>query len=91
VDRTTLNSGCFWANPEAKKEQLVVQKRSGITPSFRMGTPTAEVTVRGTHFSVQVTKKNKTIVEVFEGLLGVEGFGVASPPVLIKPGFCTRV
>ena len=68
-----------------------VHKRLGDTRSFRMGTPTAAITVRGTHFSVEVTKKNRTIVEVFEGLVQAEGLGGAGQPVLIKPGFSTRV
>ena len=68
-----------------------VQKRLGIQPSFRMGTPTAVITVRGTRFSVEVTKKNKTIVEVYEGLVEVMGFGVPGAPVLIRPGFSTEV
>jgi ferric-dicitrate binding protein FerR (iron transport regulator) len=68
-----------------------VQKRLGNTPSFRMGTPTAVITVRGTRFSVEVIRKHKTIVEVFEGLVEVEGIGVTGPPVFIKPGFRTDV
>jgi hypothetical protein len=68
-----------------------VQKRLGIEPSFRMGTPTAVITVRGTKFSVEVTKKNKTIVEVFEGLVEVAGFAAPGSPVMIRPGFSTEV
>lgn len=68
-----------------------VQKRLGMEPSFRMGTPTAVITVRGTRFSVEVTKKNKTIVEVYEGLVEVVGLAAPGRPVLIKPGFSTQV
>ena len=69
-----------------------VQKRLSNAPSFRMGTPTAVITVRGTRFSVEVTKKNKTIVQVYEGLVEVVGLGMpSSPPILIKPGFYTQV
>ncbi len=68
-----------------------VQKRLGSTPSFRMGTPTAVITVRGTRFSVEVTKKPKTIVEVFEGVVEVAGLTQGARPVLIKPGFFTQV
>lgn len=50
-----------------------IQKRLGNTPSFRMGTPTAVITVRGTRFSVEVNKKQKTFVEVFEGVVEVAG------------------
>src|SRR5207302_272355 len=52
-----------------------IEKRLGSTPSFRMGTPTAVITVRGTRFSVEVTKKQRTEVEVFEDLVEVEGIG----------------
>ena len=68
-----------------------VQKRLGIEPSFRMGTPTAVITVRGTHFSVEVTKKNKTIIEVFDGLVEVTALAAPGHPVMIRPGFSTQV
>lgn len=68
-----------------------VQKRLGSTPAFRMGTPTAVITVRGTRFSVEVTKKRKTIVEVFEGVVEVAGFMEGARPILIRPGFFTQV
>jgi ferric-dicitrate binding protein FerR (iron transport regulator) len=68
-----------------------VQKRLGNTPSFRMGTPTAVITVRGTRFSVEVTKKQRTYVEVYEGIVEVQGLLQGSRPVLIRPGFSTVV
>ena len=68
-----------------------VQKRLGMEPSFRMGTPTAVITVRGTRFSVEVTKKNKTIVEVYEGLVEVVGLAAPERPVMIRPGFSSQV
>jgi FecR protein len=68
-----------------------VQKRLGGAPSFRMGTPSAVITVRGTRFSVEVNKKHKTFVDVFEGLVDVAGVMEGSPHVLIKPGFYTGV
>jgi hypothetical protein len=68
-----------------------VQKRLGASPSFRMGTPSAVITVRGTRFSVEVNKKKKTYVNVFEGLVEVQGLMQSSPPILIKPGFSTGV
>lgn len=68
-----------------------VQKRLGSNPSFRMGTPTAVITVRGTRFSVEVNKQRRTMVEVFEGLVEVAGVMEGTPHVLIKPGFSTRV
>ena len=68
-----------------------VQKRLGNASSFRMGTPTAVITVRGTRFSVEVTKKNKTIVEVYEGLVEVVGLAMPNHPVMIRPGFYTQI
>jgi FecR-like protein len=68
-----------------------IQKRLGNAPSFRMGTPTAVITVRGTRFSVEVNKKQKTSVEVFEGIVEVAGFMQGAPPVLLRPGFHTGV
>jgi hypothetical protein len=68
-----------------------VQKRLGEAPPFRMGTPSAVITVRGTRFEVEVTKKNRTYVEVFEGAVEVQGRIVGGRPVLIRPGFSTSV
>lgn len=68
-----------------------VQKRLSGAPSFRMGTPSAVISVRGTRFSVEVNKKGKTYVDVFEGLVDVAGELEGSPHVLIRPGFSTGV
>lgn len=68
-----------------------VQKRLGSAPSFRMGTPSAVIAVRGTRFSVEVNKKHKTYVDVFEGLVEVAGILEGSPHILIKPGLSTGV
>ena len=68
-----------------------IQKRLGNTPSFRMGTPTAVVTVRGTRFEVEVTKRPRTYVVVYEGLVEVGGFVEGIPPVLVRPGFMTNI
>src|SRR5512135_1695153 len=68
-----------------------VQKRFGNAPSFRMGTPTAVITVRGTRFEVEVNKKNKTVVDVYEGVVAVAGFGSEESPVLLYPGFWTEI
>ncbi len=68
-----------------------VQKRMGVNPSFRMGTPSAVITVRGTRFSVDVTKKHKTYVDVFEGIVEVEGIIPGSRAILIRPGFASGV
>jgi len=68
-----------------------VRKRLGETPSFRMGTPSAVITVRGTRFLVEVNKKHKTYVSVFEGVVEVEGLMPGSRAVLIRPGFFSDV
>lgn len=68
-----------------------IQKRLGNTPSFRMGTPTAVVTVRGTRFEVEVTKKLRTYVVVYEGLVEVAGLVGGATPVLVRPGFITNI
>jgi hypothetical protein len=68
-----------------------VQKRLGNPPPFRIGTPSAVITVRGTRFSVEVTKKNRTYVEVFEGVVEVQGLAAGGRSVLVRPGFSTGV
>lgn len=68
-----------------------VQKRLGIEPPFRMGTPSAVITVRGTRFSVEVDKKSKTYVEVYEGLVEVRGLAAPNRPVMVRPGFTINV
>ena len=68
-----------------------VQKRLGMEPSFRMGTPTAVITVRGTRFLVEVDKKQKTYVDVYEGLVEVTSLSAPGSPVMVRPGFTTRV
>jgi len=68
-----------------------VQKRLGNTPIFRMGTPSAVITVRGTRFSVEVTRKKRTYVQVFEGVVEVQGLLSGSAPVLVRPDFSTDV
>ena len=68
-----------------------IKKRMDEAPSFRMGTPSAVITVRGTRFEAEVTKKQKTYVRVFEGLVEVNGLAEGSRPVLVRPGFSTGV
>lgn len=80
----------YWIELLMGKIGAKVQKRLGNTPSFRMGTPTAVITVRGTRFSVDVDKKQRTSVEVFEGLVEVAGF-FHGAPVMVRPGFSTGV
>ncbi|HLX76053.1 MAG TPA: FecR family protein [Terriglobales bacterium] len=69
----------------------VIKKRLGETPPFRMGTPSAVITVRGTRFSVRVDKKGRTTVQVFEGIVEVEGLGEKPRAVLVEPGYQTEV
>ena len=68
-----------------------IKKRLGETPPFRMGTPSAVITVRGTRFSVRVDKKGRTTVEVLEGIVEVEGLGEKPRAVLVRPGYRTQV
>jgi ferric-dicitrate binding protein FerR (iron transport regulator) len=68
-----------------------VQKRLGEAPAFRMGTPSAVITVRGTRFEVEVTKKKRTYIEVFEGIVEVQGLVTGGRAVLVRPGFSTGV
>ncbi len=68
-----------------------IKKRLGETPPFRMGTPSAVITVRGTRFSVKVDKKGRTTVQVFEGIVEVEGLGDKPRAVLVNPGYFTEV
>lgn len=68
-----------------------IKKRLGETPPFRLGTPSAVITVRGTRFSVQVDKKGRTTVQVFEGVVEVEGLAEKPRTVLVEPGYQTEV
>ncbi len=68
-----------------------ITKRLGNAPSFRMGTPTAVITVRGTRFEVEVNKRLRTSVVVYDGLVEVRGFAAGAAPVLVRPGFITDV
>ena len=70
-----------------------VKKRLGNAPSFRMGTPTAVITVRGTRFQVEVDKRQRTSVEVYEGIVEVRGLGVGlrGAGVMLRPGYMTHV
>ena len=67
-----------------------VQKRFGKSPSFKMGTPTAVIAVRGTRFLVDFNGR-RTTVKVYEGLVEVAGTGGAGTSILLRPGYFTRV
>ena len=68
-----------------------VQKRLGGAPPFQIGTPSAVISVRGTRFAVEVNRHNVTEVDVDEGLVEVKSVKELGEPVLIGPGFSTRV
>jgi len=68
-----------------------IQKKLGSTPSFRMGTPTAVITVRGTQFLVEVNKKGATSVSVYEGVVEIRSMAAGARPLLLGPGFRTDV
>jgi hypothetical protein len=80
-----------WLELMIGKVLAKVQKRTSNAPSFRMGTPTAVITVRGTRFQVEVDKKRRTRVEVYEGMVEVTGMGVGMGAVMVQPGFLTHV
>ncbi len=73
------------------KIRAAVKKRLQGAPSFRLGTPTAVITVRGTQFEVNVNKNMATNVVVYEGLVEVSGMGYRGPPVLLGPGYMLSV
>jgi len=73
------------------KIKAEIQKRTGGSPPFQIGTPSAVITVRGTRFYVDVDKHNTTHVKVEEGVVEVQSLKGTGKPVLIKAGFSTRV
>jgi hypothetical protein len=78
-------------------EQLIgkitatVKKRTTNDPPFKMGTPSAVITVRGTKFTVEVNKHEQTFVQVFEGIVQVESMMGAGGPVYLQGGYITRI
>ena len=68
-----------------------IKKKLTNAPSFRMGTPTAVITVRGTEFLVEVNKKGATSLYVYEGVVEVRGLLMGAHPVMVGPGFRTDV
>ena len=47
--------------------------------------------VSGTRFTVEVDKRGRTTVQVFEGIVEVEGLGEKPHSVLVEPGYQTEV
>lgn len=80
-----------WLELTIGKVLAKIKKRTSNAPSFRMGTPTAVITVRGTRFEVEVDKKQRTRVEVYEGMVEVTGMGAGMGAVMLRPGFLTHV
>jgi len=68
-----------------------IRKRTGGTPPFQMGTPSAVIAVRGTRFDVEVNARGVSEIDVFDGLVEVASPGIAGASVLVSPGFSTRV
>jgi hypothetical protein len=68
-----------------------IRKRTGGTPPFQMGTPSAVIAVRGTRFDVEVNARGVSEIDVFDGLVEVAAPGIAGVSVLVSPGFSTRV
>lgn len=68
-----------------------INKQTGGTGPFQLGTPGAVVAVRGTEFEIEVSRLRVTEVDVFEGLVEVSGRGATGSSVLVEPGFSTRV
>jgi hypothetical protein len=73
------------------KIRAAIKKRVQGAPSFRLGTPTAVITVRGTQFEVDVDKKLATSVTVYEGLVEVSGINYQGSPILLGPGYMIDV
>ena len=91
VLRVPTDEKGYWLELLIGRVITKVQKRLGSAPSFKMGTPSAVITVRGTRFSVEVNNKLKTHVEVFDGLVEVAGVVQGFLLVLVGPRFSTGV
>ena len=71
--------------------RVEVQKRLGGAPSFQIGTPSAVISVRGTRFLVEVNRRGVTEVDVEQGLVELRSVNDLGRPVLMGPGFSSRV
>jgi hypothetical protein len=71
--------------------RALINKRTGGSVPFELGTPSAVIAVRGTQFEVEVNSRNFTEVDVEDGLVEVFGRNAAGGSVLLEPGFSTRV
>jgi hypothetical protein len=68
-----------------------IQKRTGGSPAFQIGTPSAVISVRGTKFDVEVDRRGFTEVDVDEGVVELEAVTGRGESVLITAGFSSRV
>jgi FecR protein len=68
-----------------------IRKRTGGTPPFQMGTPSAVIAVRGTRFDVEVNGRGVSEVDVFDGLVEVASSTISGSSVLVSSGFSSRV
>ena len=73
------------------KIKAEIQKRTGGSPPFQIGSPSAVISVRGTRFNVEVDKRNTTRVTVEEGEVDLESVKGKGRPVRIKAGFTSSV
>jgi hypothetical protein len=71
--------------------RALINRRTGGTVPFELGTPSAVIAVRGTQFDVEVNRRNVTEVDVVDGLVEVYGRNASGGSVLLEPGFSTRV
>src|SRR5467141_1023985 len=71
--------------------RALINKRTGGTVPFELGTPSAVIAVRGTQFEVEVNSRNVTEVDVVDGLVEVYGRNGTARSVVLEPGFSTRV
>jgi hypothetical protein len=71
--------------------RALINKRTGGAEPFELGTPSAVIAVRGTQFDVEVNPRSVTEVDVVDGLVEVYGRNAVGRPVLLEPGFSTRV
>jgi uncharacterized membrane protein YgcG len=68
-----------------------IQKRTGGSPAFQIGTPSAVISVRGTKFDVEVDRRGFTEVDVDEGVVELEAVTGRGTSVMITAGFSSRV
>jgi hypothetical protein len=71
--------------------RALINKRTGGSVPFELGTPSAVIAVRGTQFEVEVNSRNFTEVDVVDGLVEVYGRNATARSVVLEPGFSTRV